>query len=229
MRGPRGSRYRLANTSWLLKSLPRKPYVGSGRSCPLKCKWTPRLLESPAVATRQSRLIVHEISSGNSSEIGAGWRRRLASHRIRSVWGGRLLGRHHHPAQLAPGVLHVPRVGSLRRTLVRKDLGNNMAIYFGKDILVGLVFPFLVRRRSAKATLKLFRPPFLLFSLFCSFSWVSLVKIFNPNSAAASCMACSDSSCTSTTCRSCYVGLCPDPQRRRPAEVSRHQSRRWPA
>lgn len=63
--------------------------------------------------------------------------------------------------------------------LVRKYLGNNMVIYFGKDVLVGLVYISFfaeVRRRREK----LFRPPFLLF-LFV-FLWLGVVQIFNQNS-----------------------------------------------
>ena len=45
--------------------------------------------------------------------------------------------------------------------LVRKYLGNNMAIYFGKDILVGLVYiSFFAQVRRGRE--KLFRPPFIL-------------------------------------------------------------------
>ncbi len=63
--------------------------------------------------------------------------------------------------------------------LVRKYLGNNMAIYFGKDILVGLVFvSLLVEVR--KGRVKLFRPPFLLFLYF--FLFLGALEIFNPNS-----------------------------------------------
>jgi hypothetical protein len=63
--------------------------------------------------------------------------------------------------------------------LVRKYLGNNMAIYFGKDILVGLIyisFFSAVRRRKEK----LFRPPFMPFLLV--FIWLGVIQIFNQNS-----------------------------------------------
>jgi hypothetical protein len=44
--------------------------------------------------------------------------------------------------------------------LVRKYLGNNMIIYFGKDVLVGLVYiSFFAEVRRKRE--KLFRPPFL--------------------------------------------------------------------
>jgi hypothetical protein len=63
--------------------------------------------------------------------------------------------------------------------LVRKYLGNNMAIYFGKDVLVGLVYiSFFAQVRRGRE--KLFRPPFLLF-LFV-FIWLGIIQIFNQNS-----------------------------------------------
>jgi hypothetical protein len=63
--------------------------------------------------------------------------------------------------------------------LVRKYLGNNMAIYFGKDILVGLVFVSLYVE-VRKGRVKLFRPPFLLFLYF--FLFLGALEIFNANS-----------------------------------------------
>jgi hypothetical protein len=63
--------------------------------------------------------------------------------------------------------------------LIRKYLGNNMAIYFAKDILVGLVYISLylsIRRGNAKS----FRPPFLLFGML--FIWLGVAQIFNSNS-----------------------------------------------
>jgi hypothetical protein len=62
--------------------------------------------------------------------------------------------------------------------LVRKYLGNNMAIYFGKDVLVGLVYVSFfseVRRRKEK----LFRPPFMPFIFV--FLWLAAIQIFNQN------------------------------------------------
>jgi len=63
--------------------------------------------------------------------------------------------------------------------LVRKYLGNNMAIYFAKDVLVGLTYIalFLDIRRGRAAT---FRPPFRLFLYL--FLWLGIVQIFNSNS-----------------------------------------------
>src|SRR6202167_1717785 len=63
--------------------------------------------------------------------------------------------------------------------LVRKYLGNNMAIYFAKDVLVGLTFIalFVDIRRGRAAT---FRPPFRFFLYI--FLWLGMGQIFNPNS-----------------------------------------------
>src|SRR5580700_11586165 len=63
--------------------------------------------------------------------------------------------------------------------LVRKYLGNNMAIYFAKDVLAGLTYIafFVDIRRGRAAT---FRPPFRLF--FYLFLWLGIVQIFNSNS-----------------------------------------------
>jgi hypothetical protein len=63
--------------------------------------------------------------------------------------------------------------------MIRKYMGNNMAIYFGKDFLVGIAyisFLIAVRRHSVK----LFRPPFLL--VLSLFVWLGVIQIFNPNS-----------------------------------------------
>jgi hypothetical protein len=63
--------------------------------------------------------------------------------------------------------------------LVRKYLGNNMVIYFAKDVLVGLVYvAFFAEVRRGRE--KLFRPPFLLF--LWVFLWLGVVQIFNQNS-----------------------------------------------
>ena len=63
--------------------------------------------------------------------------------------------------------------------LVRKYLGNNMAIYFAKDVLAGLTYIalFVDIRRGRAAT---FRPPFRLF--FYLFLWLGIIQIFNSNS-----------------------------------------------
>jgi hypothetical protein len=63
--------------------------------------------------------------------------------------------------------------------LARKYLGNNLALFFGKDILLAFVyaaFYFELRRGREKR----FRPPFLLaLSLFV---WLGVLQVFNPNS-----------------------------------------------
>jgi hypothetical protein len=63
--------------------------------------------------------------------------------------------------------------------LIRKFMGNNMAIYFGKDFLVGVAYiSFLIAMR--RHAVKLFRPPFLV--ALNLFFLIGLVQIFNPNS-----------------------------------------------
>lgn len=63
--------------------------------------------------------------------------------------------------------------------LVRKYLGNGTALFFGKDILVGLVYvSFFVALRRQKE--KALRPPFL-FPL-ALFVWLAAAQVFNPNS-----------------------------------------------
>src|SRR5271156_2983543 len=63
--------------------------------------------------------------------------------------------------------------------LARKYLGNNLALFFGKDLLLAFVyaaFYFELRRGREKR----FRPPFLLaLSLFV---WLGVLQVFNPNS-----------------------------------------------
>ncbi|MCL6480458.1 MAG: hypothetical protein K6U02_01910 [Firmicutes bacterium] len=63
--------------------------------------------------------------------------------------------------------------------LPRKWLGNSMAVYFGKDVLVGVVYlalAFAWMRRQVRS----FRPPFLVPLLL--FAGVVLVQMFNPHS-----------------------------------------------
>lgn len=63
--------------------------------------------------------------------------------------------------------------------LARKFLGNNMAIYFAKDVLVGLVYLSLfVDIRAGRA--KAFHPPFL--PPLIVFLWFGVLQVFNPNS-----------------------------------------------
>ncbi len=63
--------------------------------------------------------------------------------------------------------------------LIRKYLGNNMAIFFAKDVLAGISYISLllaIRRKEALA----FRPRFLLFLTF--FFWLAVLDVFNPYS-----------------------------------------------
>jgi hypothetical protein len=63
--------------------------------------------------------------------------------------------------------------------LARKYLGNNMLIYFGKDILVGVVYvSFLISLRRKQ--IQVFKPPFgmALYMLI----WFGTMQIFNPAS-----------------------------------------------
>ena len=67
----------------------------------------------------------------------------------------------------------------LLEDLARKYMGNSTAMFFGKDLLVGITYiSFLIalhRRKAAK-----FRPPFLVF--FGMFLLLGAVQVFNPNS-----------------------------------------------
>jgi hypothetical protein len=65
--------------------------------------------------------------------------------------------------------------------LVRKYLGNNMAIFFGKDFLAIILYlSFFAARR--KKLVEPFNPPFLKFFLF--FFWFGLIQVFNANSSS---------------------------------------------
>lgn len=63
--------------------------------------------------------------------------------------------------------------------LVRKYMGNNLALFFGKDVLAGLVYLslYVAIRRGGERT---FRPPFLFF--LSLFFWLGVLQIFNQNS-----------------------------------------------
>jgi hypothetical protein len=63
--------------------------------------------------------------------------------------------------------------------LVRKYMGNNLALFFGKDVLAGLVYVslYVAVRRGREKT---FRPPFLFF--LSLFFWLGVLQIFNQNS-----------------------------------------------
>lgn len=65
--------------------------------------------------------------------------------------------------------------------LVRKYLGNNMAIYFGKDVLVATVylsFFLAYRRKQVQFFRSPFRVPLLLFI------WFGVLQVFNPASTS---------------------------------------------
>jgi hypothetical protein len=63
--------------------------------------------------------------------------------------------------------------------MARKYMGNNLALFFGKDILLLLVYISFFRDvRLGRA--KSFRPPFLFF--LSLFFWLGLLEIFNQNS-----------------------------------------------
>src|SRR5713226_1754998 len=63
--------------------------------------------------------------------------------------------------------------------LVRKYMGNNMAIYFGKDVLVGICYvSFFVALRRGQA--QTFRPRFFLPLML--FFWLGFLQVFNPYS-----------------------------------------------
>jgi hypothetical protein len=65
--------------------------------------------------------------------------------------------------------------------LARKYLGNNMVIYFGKDVLVATVYlSFFLAYRKRKV--QTFTPPFRLPLLL--FFWFGLIQVFNPASTS---------------------------------------------
>ena len=63
--------------------------------------------------------------------------------------------------------------------LARKFLGNNMTIYFAKDVLLAVVYIsfFIAYRRKSAETI---RPPFLI-PVMCFF-WFGILQVFNPAS-----------------------------------------------
>lgn len=78
--------------------------------------------------------------------------------------------------------------------LARKYLGNNMAIYFGKDFLVTVVYiAFFIALRKRQA--ETFKPPFRMPLLMLL--WFAIMQMFNPASTP-----------TSGLCSACYIG-CP--------------------
>jgi len=63
--------------------------------------------------------------------------------------------------------------------IIRKYTGNNMAVYFVKDVLVIILYASFFRARVAK-NLEKFRPPFRIALLL--FFWLCLLQVFNPAS-----------------------------------------------
>ena len=63
--------------------------------------------------------------------------------------------------------------------LVRKYLGNNMAIFFAKDALAAFIYVSVIRAVRNRYEMT-FRPPFLV-ALSCFF-WLATLQIFNPYS-----------------------------------------------
>ena len=65
--------------------------------------------------------------------------------------------------------------------LFRKYLGNNMAVFFAKDILaIVLYISFFAARRDR--LVEKFKPPFLISLLI--FIWFGVIQMFNPNSTS---------------------------------------------
>ena len=63
----------------------------------------------------------------------------------------------------------------------RKFLGNNMAIYFAKDVLVAVVYlSFFMAYRRKDKDLQTFRPPFLM--AIVVLAWFGALQVFNPAS-----------------------------------------------
>src|SRR5882724_11516908 len=65
----------------------------------------------------------------------------------------------------------------------RKYLGNNMAIYFAKDILLAVVYlSFFAAYRRKEKHLEVIRPPFLMAIMI--FVWFGVLQMFNPASTS---------------------------------------------
>lgn len=63
--------------------------------------------------------------------------------------------------------------------LVRKYMGNGAVFFFGKDVLVAIVYvSFVIALGHGRE--KTFRPPFLFF--FSLFFWLGVLQVFNPQS-----------------------------------------------
>lgn len=63
--------------------------------------------------------------------------------------------------------------------LIRKYTGNNMAVFFAKDFLIGVTYVAFISA-AQRGQAKIFRPPFMMsLSLLM---WLAALQIFNPNS-----------------------------------------------
>src|SRR5208337_2526947 len=65
--------------------------------------------------------------------------------------------------------------------LVRKYLGNNMSIYFAKDVLTLILYLAFFRAQGAEK-IKVFKISFLWPLLL--FFWLGLIQVFNPSSTS---------------------------------------------
>jgi hypothetical protein len=65
--------------------------------------------------------------------------------------------------------------------LARKYLGNNMAVYFAKDVLVAIVYLSFYIAVRRKKTIKIVRPPF--FVAVMLLVWFGIMQMFNPASS----------------------------------------------
>src|SRR6267143_227020 len=68
--------------------------------------------------------------------------------------------------------------------LARKFLGNNMAIYFAKDVIAVVVYLafFIAQRRRPNTNIEPFRPPFRIAIL--AIIWFGVIQVFNPASTS---------------------------------------------
>jgi hypothetical protein len=65
--------------------------------------------------------------------------------------------------------------------LARKYLGNNMAVFFAKDVLVAIVYLSFYIAVRRKKTIKIVRPPF--FVAVMLLVWFGILQMFNPASS----------------------------------------------
>jgi len=63
--------------------------------------------------------------------------------------------------------------------MIRKYLGNNLIIFFAKDVIIGITYfsMFLARRKNQLLT---FKPPFIFW--LAIFFWLAVAQMFNPHS-----------------------------------------------